>query len=99
MALPLPRLDDRRWSDLVEEGRSLLPLYAPGWTDHNLHDPGITLMELFAWVAEQDLYRLDRVPAAHLRKFLALLGILQQPPAGAEAAVGVLLATGGPSDP
>ncbi|MFL6234457.1 MAG: putative baseplate assembly protein [Thermoanaerobaculia bacterium] len=95
MALTLPRLDDRRWADLVEEGRSLLPLYAPGWTDHNLHDPGITLMELFAWIAEMDLYRLDRVPAAHVRKFLALLGIVPLPPAGAEAVVGPRLKSGG----
>ncbi len=99
MGLPLPRLDDRRWSDLVDEGRSLLPLYAPGWTDHNLHDPGITLMELFAWVAELDLYRLDRVPAAHVRKFLALLGIVPRAAAGATVAVGVRLAAGGGSDP
>src|SRR3954447_13489028 len=96
MALTLPRLDDRRWADLVGEGRSLLPLYAPGWTDHNLHDPGITLMELFAWVAEMDLYRLDRVPAAHIRKFLALLGFAPLPPAGAEVALGARLASGGP---
>ncbi len=99
MTLTLPRLDDRRWADLVEEGRALLPLYAPGWTDHNLHDPGITLMELFAWVAEMDLYRLDRVPAAHLRKFLALLGIRPLPPVGAEAALGLRLASGGPGGP
>lgn len=96
MPLTLPRLDDRRWADLVDEGRSLLPLYAPGWTDHNLHDPGVTLLELFAWVAEQDLYRVDRVPAAHLRKFLALLGIAPLPPAGAEVAAGLRLAAGGP---
>lgn len=96
MALTLPRLDDRRWADLVEEGRTLLPLYAPGWTDHNLHDPGITLMELFAWIAEMDLYRLDRVPAAHVRKFLALLGIVPQPPAGAVASLGLRLTSGDP---
>ena len=95
MSLTLPRLDDRRWTDLVEEGRALLPLYAPGWTDHNLHDPGITLLELLAWIAEQDLYRIDRVPAAHRRKFLALLGIAPRPAAGAEAALGVRLAGAG----
>jgi hypothetical protein len=48
MGVPLPNLDDRRWIDLVEEGRSLLPFYAPQWTDHNIHDPGITLLELFS---------------------------------------------------
>ena len=42
MPLPLPHLDDRRWQDLVEEGRALIPRLAPAWTDHNVHDPGIT---------------------------------------------------------
>jgi len=37
--LPLPDLDDRRWTDLVDEGRSLIPIVAPAWTDHNIHDP------------------------------------------------------------
>jgi hypothetical protein len=89
MALPLPNLDDRRWVDLVDEGRSLIPLYAPGWTDHNVHDPGITFVELLAWVAEMDLYRLNRVPAAHVRKFLALVGIRPLPPRGARTVLAV----------
>ncbi|HYO13580.1 MAG TPA: putative baseplate assembly protein [Thermoanaerobaculia bacterium] len=94
MPLPLPVLDDRRWADLVEEGRSLIPLYAPGWTDHNVHDPGITLMELLAWMADMDLYRIDRVPAAHVRKFLALVGCPPRPPQGARTVVA--FRSGGP---
>jgi hypothetical protein len=44
MPIPLPNLDDRRWADLVEEGRALIPLYASeDWTDHNVHDPGINV--------------------------------------------------------
>ncbi|MGH8554144.1 MAG: baseplate J/gp47 family protein [Gammaproteobacteria bacterium] len=80
MPLPLPKLDDRRWNDLVEEGRALVPRYAPTWTDHNVHDPGITLMELFAWLTEMTIYRLDRVPETHRRKFLALIGYDPLPP-------------------
>ena len=45
MKVPLPNLDDRRWADLVDEGRSLIPFYAPDWTDHNIHDPGITFLQ------------------------------------------------------
>ena len=44
------------------------------WTDHNVHDPGITLIELFAWLIEQLIYRANRIPDRHLRKFLALAG-------------------------
>jgi hypothetical protein len=80
MPLPLPVLDDRRWADLVEEGRMQIPRYAPGWTDHNAHDPGMTLVELFAWLAEMDIYRLNRVPDRHLRKFLGLIGFTPRPP-------------------
>lgn len=74
MPLPLPNLDTRRWTDLVEEGKALIPRYAPTWTDHNVHDPGITLLELLAWLVEQEIYRANRVPEAHIRKLLALAG-------------------------
>lgn len=74
MTLPLPNLDDRRWDDLVEEGRGLIPQYAPDWTDHNLHDPGITLIELLAYVTEQELFRLNAIGEAHRRAFLNLAG-------------------------
>ena len=83
MPLPLPNLDDRNWSDLVEEARSLIPFYAPAWTDHNEHDPGVTLLELFAWLAEMDVYQLNRIPEKHRRKFLALVGLFPDPPQAA----------------
>jgi baseplate J-like protein len=78
--VPLPNLDDRRWADLVDEGRSLIPAFAPEWTDHNVHDPGITLMELWAWVAEMDVYWLNRITDEHRRKFLSLIGVVAMPP-------------------
>jgi hypothetical protein len=74
MPLPLPNLDDRRWTDLVEEGRALIPRYAPRWTDHNISDPGITLVELLAWMAESSVYALNRITPRHRYKFLSLLG-------------------------
>lgn len=86
MPLPLPNLDTRRWADLVEEGRSLIPRYAPGWTDHNVHDPGITLMELFAWITDLAIYRTNAIPASHRRKFLALIGFSPQSPQPARTA-------------
>ncbi len=80
MPLPLPNLDDRTWNDLVEEAKALIPFYAPQWTDHNVHDPGITLIELFAWLTEMDIYQLNRIPERHRRKFLALAEIYPHPP-------------------
>lgn len=91
-ALPLPNLDDRRWIDLVDEARALIPFYAPGWTDHNAHDPGITVLELFAFIAEMDLYGANRITDAHHRKFLALAGIAPAPPRSAATIVALRLA-------
>ena len=73
MPLQIPVLDDRRFADLVNEARSLIPTYAPEWTNHNPTDPGITLVELFAHLAEMLIYRLDRVTTANVVSFLNLL--------------------------
>src|SRR5438552_6092085 len=73
MPLQLPNLDDRRYADLVEEALRLIPTYEPEWTNHNPSDPGITLIELFAFLSEMLLYRLNRVTAANILSFLKLL--------------------------
>jgi Baseplate J-like protein len=73
MALRLPDLDDLRWNDLVEEGRSLIPATAPEWTNHNPSDPGITLVELLAYVSERLMYQLNRIPDSHTLEFLNLI--------------------------
>ena len=74
MPIPLPNLDDRRYSDLVEEMQTLLPRYAQEWTDHNVSDPGIMLIELFAWLTEALIYRLNRIPEASVARMVELLG-------------------------
>jgi predicted phage baseplate assembly protein len=80
MPLPLPNLDDRRWLDLTQEAIPLIPRYAPQWTDFNTHDPGITLMELFAWLTESMVYRLNQVPDRFKWKFLAFIGYPRRGP-------------------
>ena len=73
MPLSLPNLDDRRYADLVEEARSLIPSYAPEWTNHNPSDPGITLVELFAYLTEMLVYRVNRVTDENVRAFVKLI--------------------------
>jgi len=70
-----PNLFQLRYQQLVELGRARLPSLAPAWTDHNAHDPGITLMELLAWVAESQLYSLSRLRRDERRAYATLLGI------------------------
>src|SRR5262249_8179233 len=98
MPVPLPNLDDRRWADLVEEGRALIPFYGPKWTDHNYHCPGITFLELLAWITEMDIYQVNRVPESHVRKFLALVGSGSVPPQAARAVIGISLKPNGPPE-
>ena len=85
MSLLTPNLDDRKFQDLVDEARRLIPRYCPEWTDHNLSDPGITLVELFAWMVEIMLYRLNKVPDKNYIKFLELMGIKLTPGRAARA--------------
>jgi hypothetical protein len=83
MPISLPNLDDRTYGDLLEEARSLIPTYEPEWTNHNPSDPGITLVELFAYLSEMMLYRLNRVTDANMHAFLRLLnGPGREPPPG-----------------
>lgn len=85
MALADIKLDDRRFEDLVAEARRRIPGYTPEWTDHNDSDPGMTLVHLFAWLAEMILWRLNRVPDKNFVKFLELIGIELRPPTPAQA--------------
>jgi hypothetical protein len=73
MPLNMPNLDDRTYADLVQEALSMLPHYAPEWTNHNPSDPGITLIELLAYFTEMLIYRLNRVTRENKLKFLWLL--------------------------
>lgn len=87
MALPSPNLDDRRFQQLVDEAKRYVQQRAPEWTDHNVSDPGVTLIETFAYLVDQLLYRLNRVPDKNYTAFLDLLGIRLFPPTAAGAEV------------
>ncbi|NJM75508.1 MAG: putative baseplate assembly protein, partial [Acaryochloridaceae cyanobacterium RU_4_10] len=81
--LPKSNLDDRTFQDLVDECILRIPRYCPEWTNYNPGDPGITLVELFAWLTDQMLIRFNQVPRRNFIVFLELLGIRLQPAAPA----------------
>jgi predicted phage baseplate assembly protein len=87
MALPTPDLDDRRFQDLVNDAKRMVMRRCPEWTDHNVSDPGVTLIETFAFMTDQLLFRLNRVPDRLYLKFLDLIGLRLVPPVPAEAPV------------
>src|SRR5512140_959790 len=80
MSLPAPNLDDRAFQQIVDDVKRQIALRCPEWTDHNVSDPGVTLIELFAWMTEMLMYRLNQVPDRNYVKFLDMLGVTLEPP-------------------
>jgi hypothetical protein len=80
MPLFPPLTDTLRWDDLVRQGRSQLPLNAPGWTDQNISDPGIAVLELLSWLVEADGFRSGAVTDRERRLLLALAGFTARSP-------------------
>ena len=88
MPLQLPNLDDRTFEQLLEEAKRRIPVYTPEWTNFDIDsDPGITIVQLFAFMTESLLYRANRIPERDRLKFLQLLGIGLQKPAAAQGVV------------
>ncbi|MCX5963500.1 MAG: putative baseplate assembly protein [Cyanobacteria bacterium] len=85
--LPKSDLDDRTFQDLVEECILRIPRYCPEWTNYNPGDPGITLVELFAWLTDQMMMRFNQVPRRQYVAFLEMLGVRLQPPSPAHTEV------------
>lgn len=83
--LPTPNLDDRRFQQLVDDAKRLISTRCPEWSDHNVSDPGVTLIEAFAFMVDELHYRLNRVPDRLYITFLDLLGVTLHPPAPARA--------------
>ena len=79
MTLPRPDLDNRTFAQLVSESVGQINRLAASWTDYNASDPGITLIELIAWLSEQNLYRANRITPEMSRAFLRLVGVSQLP--------------------
>ncbi|MBP0018059.1 MAG: putative baseplate assembly protein [Cyanobacteria bacterium SBLK] len=89
--LPKANLDDRTYDDLIQECLLRIPRYCPEWTNFNPSDPGMTLVELFAWLTDQMLYRFNQVPRRNYITFLELLGVRLNPPKPAQVDVTMYL--------
>lgn len=88
MPLQLPTLDDRSFEQLLAEAKRRIPVHTPEWTNfEGESDPGITIVEVFAFIAEALIYRTNRVPELNRLKFLELLDIPLQPAAAAQGLV------------
>ncbi len=95
MPLPTPILDDRSWQQLRDELVRRIPVYTPEWTDHNASDPGITLLELFAFLGENLLFRFNQIPESTRLEFLRLLQVPMRPAQPSAAMLGFTLSAAG----
>jgi hypothetical protein len=87
MPLQLPNLDDRRYQQLLDESLARIPVHTREWTNFNQSDPGVTLIQVFAFLTESLLYRCNRIPERNHKKFLQLLGVPLRPASSARGIV------------
>src|SRR5271170_5170013 len=91
MPITSPQLDDLVYDRTVQELVRRIPVYAPEWTNWNDSDPGITLIQLFAYLAEQIAYRLNQIPEKNYIALLQLLGITLEPALPASSQIALIL--------
>lgn len=87
MPLQVPSLDDRNYSEILRDALARIPVHNPEWTNFNDSDPGVTMIQLFAFMTESILYRANQIPNRNRLKFLKLLGIPLRPAAAAKGFV------------
>src|SRR6266849_10295373 len=75
MPVTLPKIDDRRYDDLRSEALARIPVHTPEWTNFNRSDPGVTLIEVLAFLTESLLYLANQIPDRNRKKFLQLLQV------------------------
>jgi predicted phage baseplate assembly protein len=85
MTLPVTNLDDRSFQQIVDEAKRRIPDHCKEWTNHNVADPGVALIELFAWMTEMTLFRLNQVPDVFYTHMLNLVGFQPFPATAARA--------------
>lgn len=83
MPLQSPNLDDRDFRTLLAEATQRVRQSCPAWTDLSPSDPGIVMLELFAYLTDLMIYRLNRIPAKAYIEFLRLMGIKLYAPSAA----------------
>ncbi|HXJ93705.1 MAG TPA: baseplate J/gp47 family protein [Terriglobia bacterium] len=92
MPLQPPNLDDRNFDELLQEATARIRRTCPDWTDLTPGDPGMALLDVFAFLTEMMIYRLNRIPEKAYIEFLRLIGVKLQPPSA--SSVNILFSLG-----
>ena len=81
----MPILNDKTLDELTRAIRRRLAADQPDWTEHSDGDPGVSLVELFTFLAESLLDRADQIPEHVRTRFLRLAQIALALPADRDA--------------
>ncbi len=73
--LKVPQLDDLTYEQMVNRAISRIPAMTDQWTDFNSHDPGITVLQTYAWLTDMLNFYMNATGDIHVQKYLKLLGI------------------------
>jgi hypothetical protein len=57
--ISLPPVDERNYAKFLDELVRRIAVDNPEWTDFNQIDPGVTVVELFAFLAESLLWQIE----------------------------------------
>lgn len=87
MPMQPPAIDERTYEDLRAELIDRIAVHTPEWTNHGPGDPGVTMLELFAFLADSIIYRANRLPERARRQFLDLLRLSRRAATAAEGLV------------
>lgn len=82
MPIQLPDLDRKTYEELLGEMIAAIPKHTGEWTNFNPSDPGITILELLAWITKTLLYRANQIPEESYLNFLRLVtgpGVIYDP--------------------
>ncbi len=76
--LPDILLDSESFDEIFENARNLIVSIYPEWTDFNYHDPGVTMLEMLAWLKDSQHYYLNKIGPENIRTYLKLLGMTRR---------------------
>ncbi len=72
--LPIRSLDDQMFEEIVKNAKKMIPSFTDEWINQGSSDPGITFIELYAWLKEMQQYYLNQISIKNKYKYLKILG-------------------------
>ena len=76
--IPIEELENESFQKILERAKNRINQIYPAWTNYNLSDSGMVLLELFAYMIEMQQFHIGQTGEAHMLSFLHLLGMCKR---------------------